>query len=251
MRAAADQEAAPSPTGELVEKGLQVTGVGRSGTRSPLHLDGDVLSGGAVALKEHKDIRGATEAHPVRAARIAGSSDQLQGDPLLQKGGAQLIRQSRVERCFGCRLADTEVEDVEARCGEQPLAGPPGICRHPVAHEGTDEYLIVVLERAGGHAALLGEPRDIHLPAGLRGRQAKEGGERAHVLDQRLAADLLLEVMIHVRRECSLSGWDALTANTGKTSYLQDTGQALRRKPPVLSGRSHVSRPIGVGTDRL
>jgi hypothetical protein len=46
MRATADQEAAPSPSGELVEKRLQVAGVARARTLSPLHLDGDVLPRG-------------------------------------------------------------------------------------------------------------------------------------------------------------------------------------------------------------
>jgi hypothetical protein len=100
---ATHQEAAPGPAGERVEKGLQVSSVDRAGTRRPLHLDGDVLARG---LPDEVDLRArgrAPEADLVSTSRIAGSRDQLLGDPVLQQDAAQFVGLSRVKRRLGRR----------------------------------------------------------------------------------------------------------------------------------------------------
>jgi hypothetical protein len=68
------------------------------------------------------------------------------------------------------------------------------------------------------------------------------------VIDQRLAADLLLEIVPHVRRQRGLRGRDAFSADPGKLSQLQQAGQALCRKPPGLFRHSPVSEPASADT---
>ena len=74
------------------------------------------------------------------------------------------------------------------------LRGLPGERGHPEPDEHVLEQLVVGLHRGEADSRLAGDARVVdHLP-GLGGRELEEPGERGPVLDERLAAQLFLEV---------------------------------------------------------